>query len=68
MQICITRPQCVNNSPQQWIPNPHHTQSKEKTESQKTATTTTKTNNPNSSTKQEMASLHLSQSINKKGD
>jgi hypothetical protein len=35
----------INNSPQQWISNPHRTQSKE-TESQKT---TTKTANPSSS-------------------
>jgi hypothetical protein len=39
----------INNSPQQWISNPHHTQSKEKTETKKTAATT-KTANLNSST------------------
>jgi hypothetical protein len=40
----------INNSPQQWISNPHHTQSNEKAESQKPATTTTKTVNPKGST------------------
>jgi hypothetical protein len=38
----------INNSPQQWISNPRHTQYKEKIESQKTATTA-KTPNLNSS-------------------
>jgi hypothetical protein len=47
------------NSQQQWIPNPHHSQSKEKTESQK-PTTTTKSTNLNSSTGQKVDSFHLS--------
>jgi len=40
----------ISSSPQQWISNLHHTQSKEETESKKTTTRTTKTANLYSST------------------